>query len=91
MRTVIAFHRHFELNIIKSIFRQTQLNIIFLLYLAPPLRVIEVGGDNIMNEFYDYLRNIDKSENTAKNYCDKVRIYNQWCMDSFGTVPLTLF
>ena len=44
-----------------------------------------------MKEFYEYLRSIGKSENTAKNYCDKVRIYNQWCMDSFGTIPLTLF
>ena len=44
-----------------------------------------------MKEFYEYLRSIGKSENTAKNYCDKVRIYNQWCVDSFGTIPLTLF
>ena len=60
----------------------------FLLYPEPPARVIEVGGDK---EFYEYLRSIGKSENTAKNYCDKVRIYNQWCVDSFGTIPLTLF
>ena len=61
------------------------------MYLLPSSRVIEVGGDINMKEFYEYLRSIGKSENTAKNYCDKVRIYNQWCMDSFGTIPLSLF
>ena len=61
------------------------------MYPEPPSRVIEVGGDTNMKEFYEYLRSIGKSENTAKNYCDKVRIYNQWCVDSFGTIPLTLF
>lgn len=44
-----------------------------------------------MNEFYEYLLSIGKSENTAKNYCDKVRIFNRWCEDSFGTIPLTLY
>lgn len=45
----------------------------------------------MLNEFMEYLRRIGKSENTVSNYCEKVRIYLKWCMDSFGREPKQLY
>lgn len=45
----------------------------------------------MLKEFKEYLLSIGKSENTALNYCDKVRLYLKWCMDSFGREPQQLF
>ena len=38
----------------------------------------------MLTEFQEYLRSIGKSQNTALGYCDKVRLYFKWCLDSFG-------
>lgn len=35
----------------------------------------------MLNEFKQYLLGIGKSENTALNYCDKVKLYFKWCLD----------
>lgn len=42
-------------------------------------------------EFKEYLLGIGKSENTALNYCDKVKLYFKWCLDSFGSEPQQLY
>lgn len=36
----------------------------------------------MLNEFKQYLLGIGKSENTALNYCDKVKLYFKWCLDT---------
>lgn len=45
----------------------------------------------MLNEFKQYLLGIGKSENTALNYCDKVKLYFKWCLDSFGSEPQQLY
>ena len=45
----------------------------------------------MLNEFKQYLLGIGKSENTALNYCDKVKLYFKWCRDSFGSEPQQLY
>ena len=45
----------------------------------------------MLNEFKQYLLGIGKSENTALNYCDKVKLYLKWCLDSFGSEPQQLY
>lgn len=45
----------------------------------------------MLNEFKQYLLSIGKSENTAKNYCDKVKLFLKWCFDSFGSEPQQLY
>lgn len=45
----------------------------------------------MLNEFKQYLFGIGKSENTALNYCDKVKLYFKWCLDSFGSEPQQLY
>lgn len=45
----------------------------------------------MLNEFKQYLLSIGKSENTALNYCDKVKLYFKWCLDSFGSEPQQLY
>lgn len=45
----------------------------------------------MLNEFKQYLLGIVKSENTALNYCDKVKLYFKWCLDSFGSEPQQLY
>lgn len=45
----------------------------------------------MITEFHNYLRSIGKTENTAKNYCDKVGLYFKWCRDSFGNEPQQLY
>lgn len=45
----------------------------------------------MINEFKQYLLSIGKSENTAVNYGDKVKLYFKWCLDSFGSEPQQLY
>lgn len=45
----------------------------------------------MLNEFKQYLLNIGKSENTAMNYFDKVKLYLKWCLDGFGSEPQQLY
>lgn len=45
----------------------------------------------MLTEFQEYLRSIGKSQNTALGYCDKVRLYFKWCLDSFGSEPQQLY
>lgn len=45
----------------------------------------------MLDEFKQYLLGMGKSENTALNYCDKVKLYFKWCLDSFGSEPQQLY
>ena len=44
-----------------------------------------------MHGFMDYMRMCGKSENTIRGYCDKFRIYMEWCEESFGSRPERLY
>ncbi len=41
----------------------------------------------MIEQFAEYLHSIGKSQNTAKNNCEKIRLYFKWCRDSFGSEP----
>lgn len=45
----------------------------------------------MLSEFKEYLLIIGKSENTVLNYCDKVKLYIKWCLDSFGSEPQQIY
>lgn len=45
----------------------------------------------MLHEFSEYLRSIGKSPNTVQNYCEKVKLYFRWCMESFGEEPSNLY
>lgn len=45
----------------------------------------------MLDQFAKYLHSIGKSQNTVKNYCEKIRLYDKWCIDSFGSKPGQLY
>ena len=45
----------------------------------------------MLNEFAQHLQKLGKSENTVKTYCHDVRLFLQWCRDSFGEEPQLLY
>lgn len=45
----------------------------------------------MLNEFAQHLRELGKSENTVKTYCHDIRLFLQWCQESFGEEPQLLY